>query len=65
MVSLLDKITFLAEVDEVCVGSPTLPYADYARARVFDLTCSVVYNQYAFGKTIEVLRRRQVDMGQP
>ncbi len=48
---------FLApEIDEICVSSASLPYADYLKSRQFDLTVEIFYNYGLFQELHKLMR---------
>jgi hypothetical protein len=49
-----------AELDEVCVTVPDMPYEDYRECRVMDLLLAALYNGGVFAVLLAVLRAHQI-----
>ncbi|MFJ3365773.1 B12-binding domain-containing radical SAM protein [Streptomyces anthocyanicus] len=49
-----------AELDEVCVTLPDMPYEDYIECRVMNLLLASLYNQGTFGAMVALLRAHKV-----
>jgi len=47
---------YAPEIDEICVGSKTLPHKDYLECRLFNLTVEMFYNNGIFDELIELLK---------
>ena len=47
---------FAPELDEICVGSKTLPYEDYLECRLFNLTVEMFYNNGIFTDLFKLIR---------
>jgi radical SAM superfamily enzyme YgiQ (UPF0313 family) len=54
--SVLGEELVTAELDEVCVELPDLPYADYVECRLVDLLVGCLYNGGVFGVLVKLLR---------
>ncbi|MEU0822739.1 B12-binding domain-containing radical SAM protein [Streptomyces mirabilis] len=49
-----------AELDEVCVTVPDMPYEDYRECRVMDLLLASLYNGDVFAALLAILRAHQI-----
>ncbi|MET8831304.1 cobalamin-dependent protein [Streptomyces sp. NPDC004610] len=58
--TVLGKEIRAAELDEVCVELPNLPYEDYRECRLMDLLVASLYNSGAFGTILAVLRAHEI-----
>ena len=49
-----------AEIDELCVTNNTMPYEDYLKCRLLDLTVEIFYNNGVFKEYISLLNRHNI-----
>jgi radical SAM superfamily enzyme YgiQ (UPF0313 family) len=52
---ILGAPTSVAEIEEICVASDTLPYADYLQCRRMNFIVNVFYNDGVFSELIKLL----------
>ena len=49
-----------AEIDEVCVSNETMPYEDYLKGRVFDLSVEIFFNSGIFREYVNLLNQYSI-----
>lgn len=54
--SLFKEEFAVAEIEEICIGSKTMPFEDYLDCREFDLTIETLHNSDLFREIYELVR---------
>ena len=58
--TLFGEKFYAPEIDEICVGSKTLPYEDYLECRLFNLTVEMFYNNGIFEDLIKLIKNNNI-----
>ena len=59
---ILGKRVVAAEIEEVCVGSSTLPFEEYLQCRVTHLMIAIFHNDGIFGTILKFIRQNDMSV---